>query len=245
MYRCRKALIRQWAFWSFAILAAAGSAVLVYPHDIAIRQVMLEVRDWPGDLRRAIAMAEFFAHGFGVTVIVGLIALLSRDKLRYVPRLAMTAFFAGSLANLIKLMVARQRPNSVDPSLVDIAETWSPTIQPSDPTDMLSGYAWQSFPSSHTATAIGLAIGLSYLFPRGRILFWIMAILGGIQRMVFDAHWPSDVVAGVAIGLLSGMCFHVRGTLGSRFFNWFESWCERRTNSGPYVSENPGLRKAA
>jgi membrane-associated phospholipid phosphatase len=246
MDRSRKALLRQWGAWTTAILVAVGAAATIHPHDIEVMQTFLKVREWPGDFRRAIAMAEFFAHGFGVSVIIILVALLAREKLRYVPRLAATAFFAGGVANLIKLMVARHRPNSAGLSLKNINETWNYPVQlPENGATEFAGYAWQSFPSAHTATAVGLAIGLSILFPKARWLFWFMAVLGGIQRMVFHAHWPSDVVAGVAVGLFAGMCFHAKGTTGSRVFDWLENWIERRAHRLTSVPEPASNRRAA
>ena len=60
----------------------------------------------------------------------------------------------------------------------------------------------QSFPSGHTATAVGLAIALTMLYPRGWWLFGILAILAATQRIDSQAHYLSDVLAGAAISFL-------------------------------------------
>jgi undecaprenyl-diphosphatase len=62
------------------------------------------------------------------------------------------------------------------------------------------GHALQSFPSAHAATAVGLAIGLSALHPRGRWLFAAFALLAVVQRIEAQAHFSSDVLAGAAVG---------------------------------------------
>ena len=58
----------------------------------------------------------------------------------------------------------------------------------------------ESFPSSHSACAVALTVALAYLYPQGVITFWALALICAGLRYVLDAHWPSDVLAGVAVG---------------------------------------------
>ncbi|MCA9248355.1 MAG: phosphatase PAP2 family protein, partial [Planctomycetales bacterium] len=39
-------------------------------------------------------------------------------------------------------------------------------------------------------------------YPQGRWLFLAFAILAGCQRIAASAHYPSDVLAGAALGVL-------------------------------------------
>jgi membrane-associated phospholipid phosphatase len=48
-----------------------------------------------------------------------------------------------------------------------------------------------------------LAIGLSLLFPRGSVLFVLLAILATYQRLYSGSHFPSDTVAGFGIACLA------------------------------------------
>ena len=78
----------------------------------------------------------------------------------------------------------------------------------------------QSFPSAHTATAAGLAMGLAWLFPRGRWMFSALAALVACQRVVVGAHFPSDTMVGAAVGCVVAACFIDRRVLGPHFDAW-------------------------
>ena len=57
-----------------------------------------------------------------------------------------------------------------------------------------------SFPSGHTMHAVSFAILFSAYVP---IMIWIMApfaVLVAISRIVLGLHYPSDVIAGAALG---------------------------------------------
>jgi membrane-associated phospholipid phosphatase len=44
-------------------------------------------------------------------------------------------------------------------------------------------------------------VGMSAVYPKGRLLFALWAALACLQRVVAGAHYPSDVFGGVAIAL--------------------------------------------
>ena len=58
----------------------------------------------------------------------------------------------------------------------------------------------ESFPSNHSATAISFSMGLAYLYPQIATIVWSLAIITASIRYLMDAHWPSDVLGGVAFG---------------------------------------------
>jgi undecaprenyl-diphosphatase len=58
----------------------------------------------------------------------------------------------------------------------------------------------ESFPSSHSACAVALSTALAFLYPSGAEVFWSLAIICAALRYFLDAHWPSDVLGGAAIG---------------------------------------------
>ncbi len=60
----------------------------------------------------------------------------------------------------------------------------------------------ESFPSSHSACAIAMTTALAYYYPQAAVTFWALAIICAVLRYILDAHWPSDVLAGVSLGYL-------------------------------------------
>jgi membrane-associated phospholipid phosphatase len=69
-----------------------------------------------------------------------------------------------------------------------------------------SGPSWrhanyrESFPSSHSACAVALSGVLSGFYPAASLVFWTLALLCAGLRYVLDAHFPSDVLGGIALG---------------------------------------------
>jgi len=57
-----------------------------------------------------------------------------------------------------------------------------------------------SFPSGDASLAFAMAMSLTIVAPRQRILWWTLAIIVGVERVCENAHYPSDVVAGAALG---------------------------------------------
>jgi undecaprenyl-diphosphatase len=58
------------------------------------------------------------------------------------------------------------------------------------------------FPSGHTSAAFSLAAVLGITFPQAGPLFYLVALLGGISRLYFRAHYLIDVLGGALIGVL-------------------------------------------
>ncbi|MDD4356848.1 MAG: phosphatase PAP2 family protein [Smithellaceae bacterium] len=62
-----------------------------------------------------------------------------------------------------------------------------------------------SFPSGHTVTAFALATAFSFLYPRLRVPAFLGAAMIGISRVVLTAHYLSDVIAGVVVGVICSL----------------------------------------
>ncbi|MFZ4077190.1 MAG: phosphatase PAP2 family protein [Legionellaceae bacterium] len=77
--------------------------------------------------------------------------------------------------------------------------------------------AYWSFPSGHTTTIMGMALGLCVLFPRYRLAFLLAGLLVILSRVVLLEHYLSDVfmasyLAVLEIGFLV-FIFRRRGLL--------------------------------
>jgi len=55
------------------------------------------------------------------------------------------------------------------------------------------------FPSGHTQSIVAAMMALGFLWPRGRWLFWTVALLVAASRFVITVHYASDVIAGAFV----------------------------------------------
>ncbi len=181
-----------------AIFIVAGFAALIV--DLPVSSWITR-GDIPGDLHKIMTLSEVFAHGSGVGMILVVVMVMDPDNRRRVLRLGVVSLGAGLVSNALKLVVWRWRPRHFEPAEVMATfGDWFPIFS--------AGSAAQSTPSSHTATAVGLALGLTWLYPRGRWLFALLALLAACQRIVARDHYVSDTCWGAAIGVLvTSVCF--------------------------------------
>ncbi|HUT10545.1 MAG TPA: phosphatase PAP2 family protein [Thermoguttaceae bacterium] len=168
----------------------------------------------PEPLRDLFRIAEPFGHGLGVLLIALAIHQLDPLRRRGIPRLLVCAFGAGLSANVIKLLVVRMRPKHFD-FQGDVWATvggWFPGAS--------AGSMGQSFPSAHMATAVGLVVALTWLYPAGRRYFVALAVLIACQRIETGAHFLSDVLFGAALGYVVARIFLTRGLLAAFLDIW-------------------------
>ena len=125
-------------------------------------------------------------------VLVGAVAILA---LFVVERRAGWLMLIGSISslldNIIKLVISRQRPPA------DLVHILSPTTGFSFPSGHAVFFTWMSF---MVAVSIAPKIRPSY-----RPILWIVAamviVLTCIARVWAGAHWPSDVIGGILLGI--------------------------------------------
>ena len=102
-------------------------------------------------------------------------------------RKSATAPIAVGLANLIshflKRAFERPRPNTAEHLVVQ---------------------THFSFPSGHAVGAAACAVAVGYSVNQWwKLTLWVIALLVGLSRLYVGVHWPSDVLAGWAIGALT------------------------------------------
>ncbi len=66
-----------------------------------------------------------------------------------------------------------------------------------------------SFPSGHAAFSFAVATAISFFYPKTSIIFFTAAIFVGISRIAAGVHFPSDILGGSIIGVLSAFLIHV------------------------------------
>lgn len=172
----------------------------------------------PRQLMAVVNHAEVFGNGACVVFFLAAVWLLDPARRRMIPRLACVSWGAGIAANLVKLCVTRQRPYRwLDLGAGSVSEQFGAWF-PFGGNQSMN----QSFPSAHTATAVGLALGLTALYPRGGKLFGLLAALVAMQRAAGDMHFVSDTFFAAGIALLTGLALY-RWPILARTFERFES----------------------
>ena len=58
-----------------------------------------------------------------------------------------------------------------------------------------------SFPSGHAAAAFVFATVFSHYYPAMTELSYSIAVLIGLSRVMLGVHYPTDIVAGAALGV--------------------------------------------
>ena len=204
-------------------IGLVAMAVVAFWGDLTLAK-NYSPEQFPGELRILLNKAEPFGHGYGVALILVTVYVLTRCEFRKLWTIAWCGFGAGLFANLIKLSISRTRPNAIAEEATHSFGNFLPML--SDSSAVIES-AGQSFPSAHTATAVGLAVALAAYFPQGRAWFYSLAGLVALQRVVHLDHFPSDVLVGAAIGLV----------VGTRMILWSPSSAERTRSSLRTISE--------
>ncbi len=149
---------------------------------------------------------------YAIAAAITLCGLVARD--RRLASTGVTLFAAVGAADasksLTKGLVKRTRPHVLlDERRYEIAAGGSEE-KPE-----------QSFPSGHMAGSVAFARALSRTYPTAGALCAIASLGFGWSRIAKGAHWPLDVVAGAAIGLLSeAISSSILGAVGARTRRW-------------------------
>ena len=173
----RAVLAVLWAF--FVALAAAAALIGVLPADAALRDALLS-RATPA----TIGFMRVVNHGGDWRILLPatllLFAVFRRARERWWLWIALM-ITAPAAEGLLKITIARARPE---------------------------GPAF-GFPSGHATAAAAFFGAVLYLAgslpPASRRLVRALAvacmILVGLARVILRAHWPSDVLGGITLGL--------------------------------------------
>jgi len=188
--------IRLWLLLGATVLIIG--AIAAFSVDFSVAQWFRECHRLKNlrYLRDLASICEIFGRAECALLVAILMWRLDRSRLWAVPGVVATALLSGLAADGVKMLIARARPHSFD----FLGSVWN-SFGPWLPLGSL-GSASQSFPSAHTATAVGLAISLICIYPAARGLFCVLPLLVAFQRVDSGAHFLSDALCGAAVGCL-------------------------------------------
>lgn len=134
----------------------------------------------------------FLGNGWGIFALCFPLLLLA-------PRLLcaglLAATIGGIMSQILKRLLDLPRPSSIL-AAEDFYRIGEPILH-------------RAMPSGHTLTAFSVAAAIYFATTQTKrdSLWWIfiLASLSGLSRNALGAHWFTDVLAGSAIGLWSGM----------------------------------------
>lgn len=137
----------------------------------------------PAVVKAARGLSHFGEHALGWVAVAGVGAALDKSRRRRWAGVAVGALGAHAASIVIKRVVRRPRPN--DPSV---------QVNVSTPSKL-------SFPSSHATSTTAAAVLLGRLtgLPLPAVLVPPMLL----SRLVLGVHYPTDVLAGSALGAVS------------------------------------------
>jgi membrane-associated phospholipid phosphatase len=178
----------------FLAFLLAGAAALGVDCPLAQWCLAENCPRWLHDFLDACAV---LGTGMGVFLVVLAIHQLDPRRRRALWWVVACVVLSSFAANGGKMLIARTRPRDFN-FAGNVCTTFAGWLPPTN--------VRQSFPSGHAAAAAGLALALLPLYPNGRRLFPLLAVLVAASRVECGAHYLSDVLCGAAVSCLTVAC---------------------------------------
>lgn len=139
-------------------------------------------QDWHSPtMDKVMKIPEYMSNPLTLTTANLAVFYFGGDKEEHTAKLALTAW-AGSAVTTFALKTAfnRERPAKESPRYNS------------------------SFPSGHSANWFSLATVYSAKYPKLSIPLYAFGVMVGLSRIYQGEHYPSDVLAGAAVGVAFG-----------------------------------------
>lgn len=101
-------------------------------------------------------------------------------------------FISQSIVYTIKKILSRERPYK----MIEHLNTFGISLKD------------YSFPSGHTTASFSMATTLALNIPRIWLILYLLALIIGISRIYLGVHYPTDVMAGIIIGIATSLFVH-------------------------------------
>lgn len=146
----------------------------------------------PGFIRAVAVVLAHSGDSWFWLIGLGLLWWLGADYWKQLALVMIIGIGVTALVVLvIKFTVRRRRPQG----------EWGRIYRSTDP---------HSFPSGHAARSTMLAVialGMGPLWLGLSLLLWVPLV--GLARIILGVHYPSDIVAGMALGIVMGVLVQI------------------------------------
>jgi undecaprenyl-diphosphatase len=158
----------------------------VYTYDVQISNFFVQLSNY-NVVERISQVITFLGDGIFAVVLAIIFGVPSGTR-QFGRAMFSASLYTGLNVRILKILLGRPRPGMVQPVIHGLASILS----------------YDSFPSGHSASVFVLAVLLAAKYPRCKWVFYGLAVLVSISRIVISMHWTADVIAGALIGALSG-----------------------------------------
>jgi len=200
-------------FLALSLSMVLLTLIFVLVVDEPLFEYLQKIRPDLGVLRSLARRFRKWGRGYDHLLFIGVplvFAIILKSK--PLGRLVLTAIVATLLAaiavNIVRVGSGRPRP-SARIKTQEADRLTGPSLR----------YAYQSFPSGHTASAFAGATALIVCSPVLGVIPVLSAICVGGSSWISASHYVADVFAGASIGILFGLAFGLgfrrRGGLGN------------------------------
>ena len=140
----------------------------------------------PGDFRFTLSVAM-------------LLLLFHHQRFKAAAAVLLSGILGGLLYSVLKWVAGRERPGLHNSPIEPW--TWHPFP---DGLHGMFAKGGLSFPSGHACLSFATAMTLALALPRYRWLWFFLASLVAAERVLENAHYLTDVVAGAGVGIICG-----------------------------------------
>src|SRR5437764_11333 len=150
--------------------------------------------NFKGDVKRETRWLAQYGQAISALVAAAIVYQLEKQRpcLKTAGSILIASFGAAIAGRILKQIVGRVRPGREHAGRF-LGPTWK------------HANFRESFPSNHTASAVAMSAVLAQLYPAAAPTFWSLAVACALLRYVLDAHFPSDVIGGIALGYVGAM----------------------------------------
>jgi len=208
MPESRKPLLYRKLAWILIAIASVAFIFTAFRFDGEVRAAILEHqgKKWKKTTEAQVMNAVSKYGDWPQLMLIGGVGwviawrLRNRRWMEIVAAALIASTVAGILANASRLTTGRTRPRESP----KIEQGWHGPYQFSENRWLIGQASHNSFPSGHTATAVGFAAPFLFASPLLGIVMMGGALVIAWSRMMLGAHHLSDVVVATLLALLVG-----------------------------------------